>query len=241
MCLIVHRMGHDCHLDVQTISLAAKQNPDGFGLTWRDLRGELHTKKFAPGGVADFRYALGCVDAEPDTEYVAHFRKATHGPATTELAHPYEYEDEQAGKVLVFHNGIISIKTRPTESDTQVFVRDILANLPPRWWHDPALYFLVSKAIGWSRLLFLTDDASFKIGSGWTRRNGIWFSRRCWSLFRAARYAIGWSRGPADSRGAPLPRAAISEVVVFAEARGWDLSRGATRETGRPANMEYMK
>jgi hypothetical protein len=85
--------------------------------------------------------------------------------------------DPEVGRVLVFHNGVIDIRTKPQESDTEVFVRDVLAVLPSRWWEQPVLRYLVNAAIDWSKLVIMTAEETVNLHESrgeWD--GGLWYS-----------------------------------------------------------------
>ncbi len=159
----------------QVIDIALTRHPDGYGLAWRE-DGKISIAKFGPQQRKLFRRTLKRLD-RIGLEYAAHFRQATHGPAVQSLAHPFTYEDPNEGTVAVLHNGVIDIATEPHESDTQVFARDVLAHLPSAWWRTPALRYLVSGAIGWSKLVVMTVRETVIIAEGsgeWD--GGLWYS-----------------------------------------------------------------
>lgn len=198
MCLIAYRRVHPgkrgSNIPESVIETALKRHPDGFGVSWRE-GGKLLHAKYAPAHAQDFRTHLRTLDKHAGIEYVAHFRFATHGPKDAEHAHPYIYTDPEEGEVLVFHNGTIDIRTTPQESDTEVFVRDVLAHLRSGWWRDPALRYLVSASVGWSRLVVMTatETVNLQESSGeWD--GGIWYSSNhrptvAWQGSKYAQYA----------------------------------------------------
>lgn len=158
------------------VDTAVTRHPDGFGVAWREGK-TLHHVRFGPKQKAEFVSQLRSLDKRSDMEYVAHWRYATHGPEDEAHAHPYSYVDPQEGRVLVFHNGIIDIATTPQESDTEVFTRDVLAHLPSAWWRYGWARYLVGQAIGWSRLVLMTDTETVNLqesSGNWD--NGIWYS-----------------------------------------------------------------
>lgn len=177
------------------VDTALYRHPDGFGVAWRgegeDGKPTLHVERYGPSERKAFRKSLRRIDSMK-VEYVAHFRFATHGPKDSPHAHPYEYEDAREGRVLVFHNGIIDIATTKAESDTEVFVRDVLARLPSRWWHNGALKYLVGQSIGWSRLVIMTATETVNLQEDdgeWD--GGLWYS----SSHRPSGYASYTSTG----------------------------------------------
>ena len=180
VCMISWRpveKGKGSHMPNAVIDAALHRHPDGFGVAYRE-DGVLKHERFGPAEASEFRAALKSVDLSGG-EYVAHFRFATHGKPCAELAHPFAYTDPMAGEVLVFHNGVISIQTAKdgTESDTSVFVRDVLAALPSRWWKVPAFRYLVGEAIGWSKLVLMTAEETVCLQEAdGTWDGGLWYS-----------------------------------------------------------------
>ena len=133
MCLIVHRTKFNTHITEEIITYNKWLNPDGFGLAWRDS--QLRYERFGPDDFSKFRELLVKID-DMSVEYVAHFRKATHGDACLDLSHPYPYKDKSGKFMLAFHNGILDIKTYEGESDTLAFVKRVLAKLEHGWWKN---------------------------------------------------------------------------------------------------------
>lgn len=165
------------NLPNEVIERNLRSNPDGFGIAWRDPKKGLRSKKWAPEDWREFRDFLKKIDKRTNIEYIAHFRTATHGPACYDLSHPFTYENESDGKVLVFHNGVIDIPTQKKESDTKAFVDRVLAKMPSGWWNVDYLHYLVQEAIGWSRLAIMTKDQTIRVNEpDWKVMNGIWYS-----------------------------------------------------------------
>lgn len=240
MCMIALRPGNKgANIPHAVIDTAMNRHPDGFGLMWRDATG-LHAKSWAPSGRKAFRKALKAVDRS-GVEYAAHFRYATSGPKNAEMAHPYVYTDPDpnVGEVAVMHNGVITIAhDRNKVSDTHAFVHGVLANLPSRWWANPAIAWLVGESIGWSRLVIMTKDetANLQEPSGaWD--GGIWYSSdhrpsKAWTGGTGITGASGTSYGqyasPATKAATAAPRdtrhpasgvkSAQQSYATFAEA-----------------------
>lgn len=153
-----------------------KINPDGFGLAWR-ADDALHHAKYGPDQKDEFIKDLAVLDNTAGLEYVAHFRKATHGAPCVELSHPFAYDDPTGNPVVVFHNGVIRVKTEKDESDTQVFVDRVLARLPVKWWENSALKYLVEKTISPSRMLIMTLDETIRLNdSQWSTSYDVRYS-----------------------------------------------------------------
>lgn len=185
MCMIAHRYlsdksGKGQNMPNAVLDTAVTRHPDGFGVAWRDPKNGLTYQRFAPQEVSEFRRLLKDIDAQPQVEYVAHFRWATHGPEDRDHAHPYAYEDPDpgVGTVLVFHNGIYSsVTTAKNESDTEVFVRDYLTKLPSRWWENVGIRKLVTQFGGWSKLVLMTADETINMHQyAGEDDGGLWYS-----------------------------------------------------------------
>lgn len=233
MCLIVHRnlseSGRGSNLPNEVIDANQHANPHGFGIAWRTAEGIAH-EKFGPESFEDFRARLKSIDKMTGVEYVAHFRTATQGPPCQELSHPFTYEDPEVGTIYVFHNGIIDIRARQDESDTQVFVRDVLAQLPSAWWTNPALSYLVTEAIGWSRLVLMTPTETVRVNeSDGKIKGGIWYSTEplpAWRRVATTGTGVAtWatSREPAATTGAIVPWRGTEDAVAAYDR--WDAYR----------------
>jgi len=219
--MIVHRpvgkSGRGPNIPGAVIDTALRRHPDGFGLAYRE-HGALVTEKFGPGEAKRFRKALKRVDREGASEYVAHFRFATHGPKDMAHAHPYEYTHPVDGRVLVFHNGVIDIATTPQESDTEVFVTRVLATLPSRWWEHPALMYLVTETIGWSKLTVMTREGTYNLHEkrgDWA--GGLWYSSDHKPSVYTPKAGQGWTTG-AYGVGGYVPAAKQANTVAAAIA-----------------------
>ena len=199
MCMIAHRPASSdargSNIPNKVIDTAIGRHPDGFGIAWREA-GALRHEKFGPAESTEFRDLLKKLDKDSTIEYTAHWRFATHGKPCRDLSHPFVYDDPIEGPVAVFHNGVIGIATGGShESDTSVFVRDVLARLPSGWWNNPALEYLVGESIGWSRIIVMTaaETVSLQEKSGkWD--GGIWYSSEH-KPYAAPPVTKGWSKG----------------------------------------------
>lgn len=197
MCLIVHRDKKGGHIPDEVIEHNLVVNGDGFGIGWRE-KGKLHHARYGPGEARVFANHLKEIDRKTDFEYMAHFRYGTHGPDTVEMAHPFVYSDPSAGDVLVFHNGIINIIGSLDKSDTCHFVEQVLKELPPRWWENLAMQFLVERAIGYSRLSVMTGEISLRLTGDvpWISQDGLRYSTQPYMSYgKSAIATSGWGGG----------------------------------------------
>jgi hypothetical protein len=163
------------HIPNDVIEYNRVHNPDGFGLAWRN-GGKLLYKKFGPKEWDAFHKLLKQVD-KMDVVYAAHWRFATHGAPCAELSHPYEYRDRDGKWNLLFHNGIIEIKTQKGESDTLAFVKGVVSNLSHDWYKDSAIRWAIEGAIGWSRILIMNNKSEVLLNrSAWITEGGVKYS-----------------------------------------------------------------
>jgi hypothetical protein len=175
MCLIALRDTMGAHIPNDVIEYNRTHNPDGFGLAWR-RDGTLFYKKFGPAEWSKFHKLLKTVD-KMDVVYAAHFRFATHGKPCAELSHPYSYKDKDGKWNLLFHNGIIDIKTEKGESDTLAFVKRVVSQLSHDWYKDAAIRWAIENAIGWSRVLIMNGKGEVMLNrSQWKTEGGIKYS-----------------------------------------------------------------
>ena len=240
MCMIAYRPVRPgeplAHIPATVISVARTRHPDGSGLMWRE-DGALRTATFAPSDDGKFRALLARVDAA-ELEYAAHWRMATSGPISAEGSHPYTYEDAEVGTVGVVHNGVLRIKHdgSPTtgESDTSAFVRLVLAQLPSRWWSNPALVYLVSESIGWSKLTVMTATETIIINeSSGTWDAGIWYS----SSHKAIDYTARSTWTPAKQTAASNPKPTTSPPAARTSRQAKRAAKNAARRQARDRRL----
>lgn len=193
MCMIAYAPAGAGTLTPAVIGTAMSRHPDGFGLAWRDTSGEtpvLRTAAYSPKEREQFRATLDSVQ-KSGAEFAVHFRMATSGPVNAAMAHPFVYTDPEGNEVAILHNGIINIQhDRLVESDTSAYVRLVLAQLPARWWTQPALVYLVRESIGWSKLTIMTAETTAIVGEErgeWD--GGIWYSSEHRSSYSSGK---GW-------------------------------------------------
>lgn len=244
MCLAIWRPvtdGRGSNIANRTIDIAFTRHPDGFGVVTREV-GALKVERFAPSERKAFRKALKRIDAS-GVEYAAHWRFATSGPTDRDHSHPFLYTDPAGFEVAVLHNGVINIAHDHTRtSDTATFVDQVLAAMPTRWWDEPAMRFLVSEAIGWSKLIIfpavgetvLINEAD----GSWD--GGIWYSSNHEGAYQSAKAPAGPKGGvyavtPALTKGAGDAYKALTgkhpPVLAAGEARSSLMVPAKTPET----------
>jgi predicted glutamine amidotransferase len=126
MCLIIHTQ-ENTGMTREYLAGVWNSNNDGWGILWHNAKGDLRVKK---GISFDEFYALyRSLSANHIKNMVIHFRMATQGHSTVEMAHPYLCHDNG---IWLVHNGIVSYPHgayNDTMSDTALMVSQFLRPL----------------------------------------------------------------------------------------------------------------
>lgn len=191
MCLLILKK-KDGHIKKESLQTAFNGNRDGVGFSFvRD--GKLTTKKFRKFSKFFKQYESDVLH-NSDSNFIVHFRLSTHGTSEgTFNVHPFKVSDD-----LVFaHNGMINnVEDDKKLSDTQVFNRDILQDLPTDFLSYKATRKLIGDFIGHSKLVFLNSQNDFTIINEslghWN--NNVWYSNNSYKSSGDA-VACGWSYG----------------------------------------------
>ncbi len=193
MCIIVY-LPAGAGMDRKTLQTCWDANPDGAGYMFaRD--GKLIIRK----GFMDFEKFWRSFDkadrtAGAKTNFVLHFRIASHGKVNLENCHPHRIRKSLA----VAHNGIIDCvgaKANGKDSDTVLYVRKILRKLPDGFLRSKGIRNLIHLTIDWSKLAFM--DATGRVTligeetGVWD--DGAWFSNDSYLVRKVARIWDVWS------------------------------------------------
>jgi glutamine amidotransferase len=177
MCVIIHQP-EGTHLEKERAERLWKKNPDGGGFAFVGDDGKI--SGFKSMDFDPFWKAFETSRSQfPNRDYILHMRIATHGTVDISNVHPFLVDEH----TIMAHNGIIhGVGDDPLLSDTRVFVRDVLPELPETWLDSLYLTDMVEEWIGWSKLAFLTTNPNLKQQvyllnekSG-TYADGMWFS-----------------------------------------------------------------
>lgn len=195
MCLILIQQAGDV-LTEREIRDIHKRNPDGFGCAW--MEGRPVGWRWMPRSGDD---AIDAYAQTPwDRQRIYHWRYATHGPITWDMAHPFALTDGS----IVAHNGVIHGYGSQSESDTAHFIRSALDPLAVGL-DDPEVRAWVTEEIGpSSRLVLLRPDGSIdRLGASGVEWRGRWYSNTyAWDapihLRPWYREPIAWSAPWAD-------------------------------------------
>ena len=178
MCLLIIQR-ENTNIDDGSLKNAFDSNPDGVGYSFVDSKNNnprMVTKKFKKYKKFLDNYKADILRYNSDSVFLLHFRLATHGiEEGTFNVHPFKVREG----MMFAHNGIISdVDDDRKLSDTQVFNRDILQDLPKNFLESSSMIKLIEGFIGSSKLAFLNLDGSFKILNAdlghW--KDNIWFS-----------------------------------------------------------------
>lgn len=99
-----------------------RRNPHGFGIVWTTDDGCLRYDKWM--ATVEESYATYTeLTNQGITAMLLHWRLRTSGPTTQKECHPFVV----SRTTLVMHNGVLSHRSTPALSDTQCYIKDILA------------------------------------------------------------------------------------------------------------------
>ena len=185
MCLIIAKEVPEVQIPLDHIRAAYSNNNDGFGIAYAE-GGRVHVTK----GLFELPVIEQLFNEHAGKRFVAHFRFATCGGVTVENCHPFKILDKETdGKDLyMVHNGVIrNVDSTATESDTAVFVKNMLV---PLFKQDPNLIYtadfrkLLEEAIGGgNKLTFIDGDGQIIIinedaGSRSEQLGNTWYSNK---------------------------------------------------------------
>lgn len=194
MCIIAYRPENKT-ISLKTLEIMYENNPDGAGFMYAD-GGKIYLKK---GFMTKDAFLNACADIPNDVPCVFHCRIATHGTVRQGTCHPFPCTSDpellNSPEIIikkgfaVAHNGIISgMNTKNDFSDSQAYIRDILAPLSKmRSLHSSSLLNTIEKTIDSSRLAVLGTDGKVSLfGKGWSVDDGIFYSN---SSYKESRYS----------------------------------------------------
>ncbi len=224
MCVAMYcNVGHV--LSETQIRTSWSNNPDGAGFAYVDSNGTPQT--FRTMQLAEFlsAYRVATDRNASRSDFVVHFRLATHGKTNVDNVHPFHMD----GQTLVAHNGILPTPTLGDgRSDTATFVQDYLPKLGATWFDVPEMWELVSEYCVGSKLIILTTNPDAQRGAyivnesdgHWSDDGGIWFSNSTYCDARPAkgmRYTLpfdAWTETPTVSALARCEMCTENAVVT---------------------------
>ncbi len=178
MCIIVYKPAKAI-VTRQTLKNCWSANNDGAGFMWSEDN-ELHILK----GYMSFKsfYRDWRKNVNDSQSAVLHFRIKTHGNIDKANTHPHAIND----RVAIAHNGIMyGYGLHDTISDTGMFVKLVLQQLPNNWWKNTGIQRLLEDALGSNKIVLMTNTGEVQIYGEtlgeWS--NGSWFSNITYKPF----------------------------------------------------------
>jgi glutamine amidotransferase len=168
MCIAIYKPAGKI-IDRDTLHRCYLKNKDGCGFAYFKSDGELVILKSMSFNGFYEDYELHSV-VNADRPFLIHFRIATHGTVDIYNCHPFQVDDNH----VMIHNGIIhNVRKCPDKlrSDTQMFVDDILKELPEQWMFNSGITNLIEDYIGASKVVVLAADDSVTI---YNEKKGEW-------------------------------------------------------------------
>lgn len=250
MCVAMYcNVGHV--LSETQIRTSWQNNPDGAGFAYVDSTGTLQTFRTMKLGAFVNAYRVATERNASRSDFVVHFRLATHGTTDVDNVHPFHMD----GQTLVAHNGILPTPTLGDgRSDTATFVQDYLPKLGPTWFDVPEMWELVSEYCVGSKLIILTTNPDAKNGAyivnesagHWSDDGGIWFSNGTYCdarPFTLGRYALpydAWTERPETVSALGRCEMCTESAVVFDRITTTDVcyACGTCQECGGDVDSE---
>ena len=119
------------------------------------------------------------IDVIEKKEVIFHFRIGTSGSTDKAMCHPFPIskDDRVLGQTktivnaALVHNGVIPGLGTATQSDTHVFVRDMVSHLP---WKTQAMRQLMASCLG-SKFMIMSPETTYMMGN-YVKEPGWMFS-----------------------------------------------------------------
>ena len=171
MCIIIYKPKGKV-LDYETVKYAQSRNKDGNGYM-TSMNGNLRIKKSMSFKKLWNDYEKKIIDKglEESLPVIWHFRIKTHGPINETNSHPFAVNK----KIAFAHNGVIygiSVPKDSKLSDTALFNKEIMQQLPNDFLENKGIIRLINQYIGsTSKLAFMDEVGNVTI---FNEKAGIW-------------------------------------------------------------------
>ncbi len=180
MCVAIY-LPATAVIDEETLKKCYTRNKDSIGYCFVKA-GKVCIRKFLAYDEFIAKYRLDKA-ANPDEDFIIHFRIATSGKIDLANCHPFKVTE----KVAMVHNGILAsclFKGNVKESDTNQFCQSLAPLLEiPKNWNNMFFWRMVQETISTgNKMIFMRNDGEVKIvnENAGTWRGGIWFSNMHW-------------------------------------------------------------
>ena len=175
MCIAIYCPSNEV-ITKEIAEESAKSNPDGQGFAYTNEEKKIVVVKSMKFDEFWEEYTKAIAEF-PDSQFLIHFRIATHGRVDKETCHPYMINDDH----VLIHNGTITnapLCPDNIHSDTQMFIDETLKYLPDSWLFNDGISDLIEHSIGNSKLVIMDNEGSIRIYNEdkghW--KDNIWFS-----------------------------------------------------------------
>lgn len=182
MCCIIHRLKNSKAIPDSNIESIIDINSHGWGISYMENT-ELQIVKSMEmdNAVVKIREL-----EKKNIEFLFHARFATHGDKNIANCHPYEINDG-----VLFHNGKIDIHQRSVSlSDTYYFSLKVNKFLRKNKSFE-YIVKLFSKALGPSRLAFMTNSGTVLKFGTWHEEDTCFYSKLNWKWSAKSYYGYG--------------------------------------------------
>jgi len=221
MCIAIHKPPGE-FIPENILRQCWENNPDGAGYMYvRDgqviiRKGYFDCDKF----IADYFSE----SAKIKTDIILHFRIGTSGLLDEINCHPHAIRPDLA----FCHNGVFSNITVPENSpvsDTVIFGRDILSNLPENFLNNHAILKLLEDAIGrLNKIIFLDGKGAVQIIN---RQYGIeylgcWFSNSTYEKPKFSYKEFSWTDYSGDCKRCEVCKKKLSKDLRGLSSLCWE-------------------
>ncbi len=170
MCIIIYTP--DGNIPRKHLQRSLHANPDGWGFMFA-RKGHLVIRK----GMSNRAFWSAWREEKPSGPTVFHARIGTQGTKSEKNCHPFPVPNHE---LAMCHNGILRqhCDSESPVSDTQLFVWDVLANLPTGFLDNEGIQALLSHYAGNGKLVFMDGKGNVAIIN---EHIGYWHSGRWYS------------------------------------------------------------
>lgn len=172
MCIIIYTP--DGKIPRKHLQRSLQTNPDGWGFMFVREQ-QIVVRK----GMSVREFWKVWREEQPSGPTVFHSRIGTQGSKSIKNCHPFVVPNHN---VAVVHNGILNQHCDENNpiNDTQLFVWDVLANLPENFLRNEGILTMLSDYIRYGKLVFISTTGKVTIINEnlgvWS--NGRWYSNR---------------------------------------------------------------
>ena len=217
MCIIVVKPKCQQLPSEQILSKCFNSNPHGAGFMYNSHNSDTITIAKGFMDFESFYSAITSITADNlyNSDLVIHFRYATQGSISSKNCHPFplskKIKDLQALNFTtntgIAHNGVISFCSYPNKqdlSDTQIFIKDILSQIPLDQIKDQSIYEST-----YSKFAIL-DKEGFSLIGNFLEDNGIFYSNDSYIPYEYLYNRNSYNSKPQIKRGTSNNKYAIT-------------------------------